>query len=836
MLNFKYQNKDSDYIKISDNEYSLNLTVNDYSRTFKYNTVNINSNKLYNISPEYYIKDIYPILNENILITCKQNNINEYLYYQYQPKYDLTLQKNFRLINSNTGEDVEYTIEYAYYKKNNILKPLKLSQNNEIFYDSLNGYVLNGDIISDTIAYAEFDDNFNIVNYNSPEEETPYNNEFYIEDNENYKPGDLIQGPINIYTDPELTTQYSQNPVENVIVKNNCPISKTGQVLSQGTIKYQTTEGYFSLYFKPTVNIDSTTIDFITTDTVNIQLVYGTNNRITFQADTWGVDLYKNWWYRLDIINNVIRITGPGEHYIEQSFGYEILSDEIIINSDDNLHIFNIALTNNRVEPGEYAVIDRYSSEILWKPVKINDNDDCYVRFLFKDKDDVELIYDAVGKDGVTYQNLKEIVNYKLIYSNYNIQGISASWSPVIFNNMYFIYLKGELLRDIQENNITEVCVNSIKKNNLSVNVINNRIYVNNCYFKDNDYENNKLFYYLPEYSQMSSFACDTQGKILPNYYKVIKEKAYILDQYTFQIQPFYIHEGEYPSYEIPHIYECNGYIKDGVYTEDVIGENKNYRDFRGINIYINNVLLDNSQIYTYNMEKGLISLRRIITSDDIITVTYLKNSESFEIQYPIINTMLSSYMYENNNDEFGIGNYKNIELYLKPYKYNDSNYKNDPNQERLCYKLKPFNSDDENVYRSCLTGEILDYSKSIEYCENNIIKIADVSITLKVKCKDNREPGGGIKKEFADDFKYSKSFMDIGFLPNGKLYYRNILIIKIPKHIKEDLQAKYFKYDKNKVNTYIKDTIRKYLPSGAFFILVDENYQLWENWDEFNK
>lgn len=828
MLNFKYQNKDSDYIKITDNEYSLELTVNDYSRTFKYNTVNINSNKLYNISPEYYIKDLYPILNENVLITCKQNNINEYLYYQYQPKYDLTKQKNFRLLNSQTGEDIVYTIEYAYYKQNGELKPLKLSRNNEIFYDSLNGYVLNGDIISDTIAYADFNENCNIVYYEG--------NEYYIEDNENYKPGTIISESINIFTDPELNNPFSGNPVNNVVVRENCPIEKTGKVLSQGTIKYHPTEGYFSLYFKPSVNIEQTTIDFITTDNINVQMVYGSNDKITFKANAFEVDLYKNWWYKLDIHENTIKITAPGNHSISENFEFTILTDEIVINSNDNLHIFDISLTTNQIEYGDYAVIDRYSSEIIWKSVKENESDDCYIRFLFKDKLDIELIYDAVKKNGEIYQNLTETVNYKLIYSGYNIQGISASWSSFISNQMYFIYFKGELLRDIQENNIKDVCVNSIKQNNLSVNVINDKIYINNCYFKSNDYENNKLFYYLPEYSEMSSFACDTQGKILPNYYKVIKEKAYILDQYTFQIQPFYIHEGEYPSYEIPHIYECNGYIKDGVYTETIIGENKNYRDFRGINIYINNTLLDNSEIYKYNMKNGIISLRRIITSDDIITVTYLKNSESFEIQYPIINTMLNSYMYNNNNDEYGIGDYKNIELYLKPYKYNDSRYKNDPNQERLCYKLKPFNNNDENIYRSCLTGEILDYATSIEYCENDIIKIADISIALKVKYKDNREFGGGIKKEYIDDFKYSKSFMDIGFLPNGKLYYRNILIIKIPKSIKDDLQAKYFKYDENKVYKYIKDTIRKYLPTGAFFILVDENYQLWDNWYEFNK
>jgi len=110
-----------------------------------------------------------------------------------------------------------------------------------------------------------------------------------------------------------------------------------------------------------------------------------------------------------------------------------------------------------------------------------------------------------------------------------------------------------------------------------------------------------------------------------------------------------------------------------------------------------------------------------------------------------------------------------------------------------------------------------------------NSIRLADITVVTSRNYSDIRERGGGINEEYKEEYKKWPTFLDLGYGVDGKVIFRNILFIKIPTSVIDNLKNKYFTSDEDTI-LYIKQTIEEYIGSGIFYILIDENNKIWKD------
>jgi len=124
---------------------------------------------------------------------------------------------------------------------------------------------------------------------------------------------------------------------------------------------------------------------------------------------------------------------------------------------------------------------------------------------------------------------------------------------------------------------------------------------------------------------------------------------------------------------------------------EDIIDEELNYRNARGINIYINGQLIDNGNIIDYNFNQGLIKLSNILKINDDIKITYLEKLDGFLCPYP----RLDRYTLED----------MSFRLYIRPSYPNITFVHPGDDIERVCYQLME-DAAPSGELKSCLTDE----------------------------------------------------------------------------------------------------------------------------------
>jgi len=119
-----------------------------------------------------------------------------------------------------------------------------------------------------------------------------------------------------------------------------------------------------------------------------------------------------------------------------------------------------------------------------------------------------------------------------------------------------------------------------------------------------------------------------------------VREDAQIINDYTLRTQrrPIYFWDGDwgingsagsftpgdgtYPTYEIPNIID----------PPDVTGATTDAKMSHGINIYINDVLMDNDNIDGWNKLAGVVTLNNPLKADDAVKVTYLFETRDIPI------------------------------------------------------------------------------------------------------------------------------------------------------------------------------------------------------------
>ena len=805
-MEIRYQQNTTDTIKISKDTINIHPLVIDYSPMYKYNQYTafgtIETIVHQHEDGSKYVSDEL-ITNDNVMVTDKVDSYNNPLFYQYQLKYDCMYPDNIKIRDRNDKILVP-NLEYGYIKLSGLPdEAIRLSYNNTTYEESFDGYLLYAHIDS-AVTYGPLYSYPSLLGGEGPD--LPY--KVY---------GACMTNGI-VYLHGDMLSNINSGVVSMTFLVKNDSTADTYQFLESG----YTESGIFipnsgDIHF----NIDGTnSIDF----------------NIGGGAEVSCSGIMTDMWYRLDYYFNNSNNTSTVyiqdvkdnstfyTHTFDKSMFNDLIStDKFRIGAGCNvvfdMGIFEHSLTDIGIGIQDPLFIFRYSKSIEWNSTKYAAGP-YRMRLIFETDEPLEVIYDGVDAEGHLIQNIKEEINYRSMYKKYpNYASNDWIWSvgEIIFTD----YLASRVTPEV-----TKIYVQGVPENQVKVfyDELDKRIHVTSGMFYGDYYNPNSTelndgdrdYYYIPEYEVMP-FASDNQTTFQPYYIKVIRESVDLINPYKLKLSMFYMYEGDYPNYLIPNMPEIYKYFdKDSNLVIINNGIDINYRSARGINIYKNGILVDNSEIINYNMYEGFIEFKSKFSTDDRIEVTYLKSMPDYILKYPNINTLL-----ERN---------KNFRLYMRPY-YEDYSIYNtaDTQFEKLCYRVIE-NGTPTGNYISCYSGMPIS-TDSIERHQipyDRIIAIADIAVITDLSFEDTRERGGGIKEELSNSFELSPSFLDIGFGVNGKVLYNSILIIKIPLSVKSDMITKYFFNDEKGAMTYIKQSIEQYLAAGTFYVLIDENNDYW--------
>lgn len=789
-MKLKYSKIVGDDIPISETLFSLSPLVVDRSGFYRYNQETssdlIDTVVQLDTNSAKYIADP-ALLADNIIVSRRLDAWGKPLFYQYQPKFDCKYPENVRVYDTN-GKLISPIIEYGYYDSGST--PAKLADNTQVFYDSLDGYTLYGEPVG-------------AVTYNV------------------------------LSTTPDL------------------PFTVYGSCLSTGRIEYASSTFLnggprrFSVYINPKAVTGTGDYELVgsdlggsTSSRIYIRLTGG-NPYLVFFTHT--LELDPTAWYRLDyeelpwnqwsnlyVTNLTTMVTTSFNGYMKMYLdSVELIPEQFFLDAT-YASIFDFAMYEYATGADQFPAYDRplyalrYSKSITWLSTKPSDT--AYrIRFLFHTDDPASIIYDAIDNTGAMFRNRKEEVNHHLIYKKYaNFASNDWTWDT----NLKRVMIIDSLAADTDVGD--HVYVKMLPENRIRVyyDTIDRKVHVTSGMFTADNYDGvtNQDYYYIPEYEKMP-VASDNQVAFRPYYVKVLKERANLISPNKIQISPFYIYDGEYPSYIVPHMYEdVLSYNQAGTIVRTSIVTLLNYVTSRGINIYINGTLLDNSEIIDYDTYNGTIQLQSSISSDDYIEVTYLKKMADFVLPYPILDSAVSE-------ADGGIGTKNAFRVYLRPHYPNyvpQNPY--DTQEEKLCYKfLENGKEVTGEKYKSCLTNNQFN-ENTITKHSDRIISLADVSCVSSITYNDIRERGGGLKDENSRLVSGWETYLDSGYGVDGKRIPWSILLVKMPKSTLTAITDTYYPNNPTEALTYIKTSIERHMKSGAFYVLIDEDNHLFDD------
>jgi hypothetical protein len=354
--------------------------------------------------------------------------------------------------------------------------------------------------------------------------------------------------------------------------------------------------------------------------------------------------------------------------------------------------------------------------------------------------------------------------------------------------------------------------------------------------------------YEVPEgyAKQYAAVDWSTVGKsvIDPRCSFMVQGVVYQLDKYTLKIPetPLYFVDSNYPDYTPYNVHDALLYPIGDVGSESVYS--------KGINVYMNNNIVSNTMIVDVDLWNGIIVYNSELTVTDQITATYLYKQLYWTMQLPDLCPFHNHTLF--NTDEINgpyLGYNDSVVVCILP----SGSYYNV--NESIVWYIKSSNPDD--VYDGSKKG----YS-SVRYASvpsvpdvplvTGTIKLAEVSIkyfnTSMVDIYDARVRGGGIHKDkhiYVNRGKSvtrenindeSNNYADIGLYDGQYLRKSNVLIIKVPYSridaVKEDIMLTDTTITDNEAYrsamTIIKDYIGNYVAAGTYFILVDENNEIY--------
>ncbi|MBR2245515.1 MAG: hypothetical protein IJ880_00555 [Bacilli bacterium] len=792
-LHFQYINnlKNKD-IPIVDILYNMDTYMIDYSASQVYNNSLSNIYNSFNLQTQrdtYYIEgDSYDINEYCIYSPLIDPVTQKQLFFQYQPKYDIVNNKNTQVLNSNE-QVITYSKQYAYLREKSSWDSLEFTDK-LLTYESQEIPVLYDDLNNRT--KADFDIN-NDYNYNNL-------SDMGYDKIQGFTAYDVFRFAPNI-----LMLKYKNLEINDILsfyIAFNRELSESDRtILEFGNLKFK--------------------IDINEFEEKYLNVIYNDNEIPLIKIKDSNYDK----WQRIDVINKDT-LSIKVHFYYDNTYydGTDISpfqnqtkiteSNDLVLYSFRYYQIFDLAIYKNEKTPYEHIYTERYSRDIVWKFNPPQELYDTYrVRLLFNKKDFATLNYSYI-LNGELHTNQFEYVTYEYLYDKTDyVYLMDSNNARVMFYN--------KIQQDIILNN--SLIINTLLENINNIKIVNenNKIYSNvgNFYGNEKNSSRGNIYYNIPE-----SYSRITDSK------KVIKEKALIVDNHTIKITPFLCDEYLYPDYKIPNIHRlrCNFNIQNpDIYSLEEIDSLYN---LNGLNIYVNNKKIDNSNIVGIDKTNGYIKFSFILNNSDVVLVDYFKYTKNkYYLNYPILNKNI-------NQDYGGINDVNNIKIYILPnynnYKYYHNGY---TLSEALCYQTDSFK---EGLYRSCIDNSPI-FSRSNttlqeEYGDSKLL-IDDFDIeNMLLLCElnfldynsftDSRVNGGGIKEEVKENYKLHKSFLNIGTLPNGYPIYKNIIFIKLPKKYVDDLQEKYYKFDYKAAMLAIYNEIQKWNAAGTLPIFIDEN------------
>lgn len=793
-MRFKYEKHPSEKsVKLAKVHSERIPILIDYSDKYIYNQPNqldevaySDSNGLVydDVANVFYIQD--GISDDQKILTSRVAANGTPLYYQYQLKFDCIHPENIYIFDKD-GTEIKKQIEYAYISDPNLSNrkgpSSKLLDTKEGVYDGLDIYTVLG----------EFDP-----------------------------------------SDPALFA--SINSLKTATRYENIPFNTYGECLANGSViytdvaqNYEVMEFYISFSDFPDVSytiIDGGTWD-VTID--NSGDVTGGFGNITLEK-------YK--WYRIRIDFTTSKIRIHNGTFDQEDFIQNLTDATPITLKADNSYIFDVAFFTSATDlvPWTYPLfVARYSKSLFWDAERPAGQTEYRVRLLLPDNEEYFIQYDSIDRDQSVIRNNNEWVSARLVYKKYS--NITANdWYYDNVSTIYFVeHADDDLTAIMNVRGLSEliIYVKPSARSRLTPSLRDDKIFVTNGIFRADNWgdiyasETILDYYAIPEYEKMP-FASDNQTIVYPKYLKIVRKKAEILSSDIIRINPFYFYEGEYPEYTIPstieRIYTPNpsGILPSGTLS-DVLTDSLDYKNARGINIYIGNELIPNTDIVNYNMTNGLIRLNRTLNIDDVVLVTYLESMEGFSCPYPRIDR----HTFE----------YNSYRIYIRSlYPTYSLEHPDDVQTgERLAY-MQLVNGVPTGVMRSCYSNEII-LVKVGEYVPfdgttnpdaHPHADLADITFLERITIEDAREDGGGIKRDIEESYPFSQSYLDI-MISNGLQVPQAMTFIKIHTNILDNLISKYEAAGETRKDAlnFLKRHIKKHIGLGIFYCIVDENHQL---------
>ena len=696
----------------------------------------------------------------NLVVTDKILDNGTFLFYEYQPKYDVAT--SGVLVTDSNGDVVQHRVQFASVAPTGAgpLGSFLLKDHSEVDYDVLAGHSEIG-IPAGSVTFSPVSSPSGNLGYKT------YSDSF----------------ALGLLRFPEF---------------NGSSLPSSGLVdftfLSESTSAYQ-----------PMIYADDWKVS-VGSGQVGLTVNGSSTSVIPISNGAWyrGRLLYnKSGTTELDVYQENLIDSRVVASTITPS-GFSLSSDALGVN---HLAVYRYIPTFDWDLP---VVCPRYDHAITWQDSPVDLAPPYRMRILTGSDSQSFLTYDAWMKDGTINQNQVEPMNLVPIYK----ESVTETNDWTRFQNV--MSLTGPLA------NASTVYIMPVREGLVSVSVVDNEIVVTNGSFKSDPFDllNGKYTYQISEFQDLMPFEVDNQNIIVPHSLKEVRNKAKVLSAYSAQVLPMNVFEGRYPLYQ-PELTEdiIKTVVNDSVTSVQGTIQNVTWRKTRGICVYVNGSRISQSAIRNFDMNNGIIYVNTPLRPEDNVEVTYLRTADYFICNFPRIRPELVT---DNS-----------WRVYLRSLWPNYFLENPSDTIERLAYKVL-VNGTPTGDLRSCVSNQIV-----TEY--EGMIRLADVSLAPMVTFQDARTFGGGLLSDShfggvqgrKSAYRHSIYFTDIArFQSSTPLNVANILpwptlIVKIPLSVKAEMEGRFESSDT--ALEYIKQTIEKHLALGTYYVIVDENNELWD-------
>lgn len=574
---FKYQkNPSTRSVGIAGIEISREPLVVDFSSTYPNNqaaAITVEGKAVVNSEA-----DISGIIG-NFLVTDKTLLDGTFLFYEYQPKFDLA--SSGIVVTDDEGKLVSHKIEYGFIKPSgsdpNVAFPL--TDHMEIDYDKLTGHSDLGNPVSLIV----------------------------------FSPALSPTGSLGYET-------HADSMSEGIFQYNEFNATS---LPGSGTLDFTFLSKVTSA-LRPSIVADDWDIS-IGSGVVNLTVNSTTSANISITPDTW----YRGRFLYDDVDTTI-------EVYRESLIGSETVAESIspsgISVETDSLFLHDLVLFNENPPAVDFSkppVAPRYAHVLRWADIPPDLSATHFrARILTETNGPMTLTYDARKPDGTIEQNREEVLNHRPIYEKTDTE--TNEW----------VVAGTQLLLNGPIADSSTVFVKPLFEGLIGVDVVDRNIVVTDGSFKSDPFDSvlQKFSYELLEYEGLMPFETDNQNVVTPRSLKSSRFKASVIGAYEIQTLSLVVFDGRYPDYLVPVTEDIIKEVSGSTVTL-VSGtiDTLTWRKTRGMHVYVNGTRLPQSAIRGVDETRGRVFLNVPVRSEDNVEVTYLRRVPHFILNFPRI-------------------------------------------------------------------------------------------------------------------------------------------------------------------------------------------------------